>query len=367
MPSFVRRFAVILAGAVLSVHAQGAEPDTCARHAAASQPAVNLRVDNDVFGDQDQGYSNGTQLMLVSSDLAGPAPATGEPGGHAGSAHCRWPVTDWLARRLRFLRPADSEQQNLTFSIGQAIFTPSNRKWASVIPNDRPYAAAVLAGLGYNARRGDRLQASLLQVGIVGPSARGRQAQNGIHKVTGDDPFLGWDNQIRDEGVFRVVHERLHRHLPAARPAKPGSWRRDAISHWGASVGNLLTHANLGGELRWGPTLPDDFGSTPARPAGERTIGRRGDGASPFTPGLSGHGFVSADARWVLWDITLDGNAFQPSHSVDKEPLVVDLGYGVALTRGPWKIVIARFHRSREFRGQKDLPVFGSISLSRTF
>ena len=350
-----------MVGAVSCSQAHAAPADACARHAEASQPALNLRVDNDVFGAQDQGYSNGTQLMLVSSDLAnGDTDDASEEG-------CRWPLTDWLGRRLRFLAPAGSEQQNLTFSFSQAIFTPSNRKWTSLIPYDRPYAAALLLGLGYNARRGDRLQANLLQMGIVGPSARGRQSQNQIHKLTGDDPFLGWDNELGDEGVFRVVHEQLQRHLPRAPAAVGDSWRWDAVSHWGVSVGNLLTHVNVGGEFRWGPSLPDDFGSSPMRPAGERTIGRRGEGRSAFAAELAGHAFLAIDARWVLWDISLDGNAFKSSHSVDKEPFVADLGFGIALTQGPWKIVIARFHRSREFRGQKDLPVFGSVSVSRSF
>lgn len=32
-------------------------------------PTVNLRIDNDLFGKQDQGYSNGVQLPLVSPNL----------------------------------------------------------------------------------------------------------------------------------------------------------------------------------------------------------------------------------------------------------------------------------------------------------
>jgi hypothetical protein len=361
VPISAFRFALLLVGAVSCSQTHAAPADACARPAEASQPALDLRVDNDVFGAQDQGYSSGIQLMLVSSDLE-----NGEADG-AGDESCRWPITDWLGRRLHFLAPAGSEQQNLTLSLGQALFTPSNRNRTSLIPDDRPYAAVLVLGLGYNARLGDHLQASLLQVGIVGPSARGRQSQNQIHKVTGDYPFLGWDNELRDEGLFQVVHERLQRHLPRAPAAAGNGWRRDAVSHWGVSVGNLLTDVSVGGEFRWGPTLPDDFGSNPLRPAGERTMGRREEGRSGSTSGLAGHAFLAIDARWVLWDISLDGNAFRSSHSVDKEPFVADIGFGIALTRGPWKIVAARFHRSREFRGQKALPVFGSISVSRSF
>ena len=189
-----------------------------------------------------------------------------------------------------------------------------------------------------------------MQVGIVGPSARGRQAQNEIHKVTGDKPFLGWNNQLGDEGVFRLVHERLQRHPAQATQARTLRW--DAISHWGASLGNLLTHANLGGELRWGVKLPDDFGSTPTRPAGERT-GRGHPARAGAAADFAAHGFASVDARWVLRDISLDGNAFRFSHRVDKEPLVADFGYGFALTWGPWKVVLARVSPHPGIQGSK--------------
>ena len=44
----------------------------------------------------------------------------------------------------------------------------------------------------------------------------------------------------------------------------------------------------------------------------------------------------------VLHDITLDGNTFKSSHSVDKRPFVADVGYGIAMTQGNWRIAIAR-------------------------
>ena len=76
--------------------------------------------------------------------------------------------------------------------------------------------------------------------------------------------------------------------------------------------------------------------------------------------------FFTFDARAVARDITLDGNTFRGSHRVDRRALVGDIGYGVALTRGKWKFALARYHRSREFEGQKQRPVFGSFTISRT-
>ena len=67
----------------------------------------------------------------------------------------------------------------------------------------------------------------------------------------------------------------------------------------------------------------------------------------------------------VLHDVTLDGNSFRDSHSVDKKYLVGDVGYGLAIMHGRWKFALARYHRSREFEGQREAPVFGSFTISR--
>ena len=87
----------------------------------------------------------------------------------------------------------------------------------------------------------------------------------------------------------------------------------------------------------------------------------------PADAGFRAHGFARVEARWVMRDISLDGNTFKRSHRVDKQPLVAEFGYGLAMTHGAWKVVIARYHRTREFRGQKERPIFGSISVSRAF
>ena len=101
----------------------------------------------------------------------------------------------------------------------------------------------------------------------------------------------------------------------------------------------------------------------PLRPAGENT--------SPVKEVADrrwhGHVFVAVDARWVLHDITLDGNTFKSSHSVDKRPMVADIGYGVALHRGHWRFALARYHRTREFDGQEDIPVYGTFTIGRHF
>lgn len=343
--------AALMAGSALfgSAHAQGRE--ACVDGRTRLPPIVNLRVDNDVFGGQDQGYSNGVQLTLVSPNLRD---YTDDP--------CIPRLARWVNRYLSVLQPREYEQKNMVASFAQRIYTPTDFSRSDLIVDDRPYAAALLASLGYNARIGDRLYTTHLQFGIVGPSARGEEVQNAVHKALGSERFQGWKHQLHDEPVVALVHERMHRYSTNHDGTRGWSW--DAITHYGGSLGNLATYANAGAEFRFGMNLPDDFGSTPLRPAGENTAPTREPQAQYMT---GAHLFLTMDARWVLHDITLDGNLFRDSHSVDKEPLVAYAGYGVAFLHRRWKFALARYHSTREFEGQQEPPVFGSFTISRAF
>lgn len=319
--------------------------ETCERRTELP-PTVNFRVDNDLFGGQDQGYSNGVQLTLVSPNLAD---YTHDP--------CLPRLARLVNRYLGAIQPSGFEQQNMVVTFAHAIFTPTDFSRSDLIEDDRPYVGGFLVGLGYNARNGDQLQTTQLRVGMIGPSARGEEVQNGVHRIIGADRFKGWDNQLHDEPVFMLQHERMRRF-----GGSEGAWGWDAISHYGGAVGSLATFANAGAEVRFGLRLPDDFGSTPLRPAGENTAPRsqtRRGGAWRW------HGFLTADARWVLRDITLDGNTWRDSHRVDKEPFVAYVGFGFALMKGSWKFALARYQGTREFETQKEPPVFGSFTISR--
>lgn len=344
-----------LASALVLSSAPALAADPCPPPPAWPQdPAyLGLRMDNDAFGNasQDHGYSNGLALAWTSPDLA-----------TASDPACLPLLVRGVDRVLRRAHPGRFEQQHAVLGISHGIYTPDDKTRSDLIEDDRPYAGVLLLSVGYIARGGDQLQATHLRLGMVGPSAKGQEVQNAVHRVIDVRRAQGWAHQLRDEPLLQVVHERMRRWRPGA-AASAGGWGWDAIGHAGGSLGNFATHANTGIELRAGWRLPDDFGSNPLRPAGEHT-GARGDGADGR---WAWHGFVSFEARAVLHDITLDGNTGKPSHSVERKPLVTDLGYGLVARRGRWKVVLAQYQRSREFEGQLEPPSFGSLSVSRAF
>ncbi|MBN6149445.1 lipid A deacylase LpxR family protein [Xanthomonas sp. AmX2] len=322
---------------------------------AAHKPSVfGLRVDNDFLGaaKQDQGYSNGLVATWVLPDLVG-----------AAQDPCRGYVARWLNAHAERRHPGAFARQQLSISIGQGIFTPSEADRRDPIADDRPYAAVAMLAMGYNASDARRLRSTQLRIGMLGPSARGREVQDAVHDAFGLQRFGGWDHQLRDRPVLQLVHERLRR-WPAAADGTAAGRNWDGIGHAGGSVGNFARYANAGVEWRWGRGLPDDFGSDPLRPAGEHAAVQDAGWASrPW----AWHLFVGVDARWMARDLTLGGGAVRGGTRIDPRAWVGDLGYGAVLLRGRWRISLAQYRRTREFDRQREPPVFGSLSVSRAF
>jgi hypothetical protein len=316
---------------------------------SALQPSLGVRIDNDALGgdDQDRGYTNGLQLTLRTGNLQGFA----EPD-------CLPPAVRPVDRTVDWLYPGGLDQKNVLFSVFHGVYTPADHEATAVVADDRPYAAVLLFGAGYDARRSDTtLHSTQLRFGLVGPSARGKQLQNGLHRVLGVNQYRGWSNQLRDEPLLQVLHERLRRVEFAS---APWGLESDLIGHWGGSLGNFATYANAGFEWRFGRNLSTDFGTDPLRPNGDNVA----RGVAPRQR-LAWHAFISADGRAVAHDVTLDGNTWKDSHGVPKKRWVADLGYGVAVVHGSWKLVLSQYLRTREFYAQQHRSVFGALTLVR--
>jgi lipid A 3-O-deacylase len=338
--SFVRAIAY----ATLSLGALGS---------AAAQPQDDeyttlARFDNDIFFGSDRGYSNGGAVASVSPTVA---------------RFDATPLSMFDRTLNRWLSPFQLEgydYNNVVKSVSHQIFTPDDREQQDLIEDDRPYAAALLFGVSYNSRDEDTMQTILVQAGIVGPAAAGEDIQDFVHGLVGSDKFRGWRHQLRDEPVVRVMRQWFERwntpHL------FDSALSGDVIVHGGGSLGNLTTFANAGVEMRVGFALPDDFGSAPILPTTETVSPRR---RSNYTERLTAHLFVAIDVRYVAHDITLDGNTWRDSHSVERETTVADIGIGVAANWRGWQVALARYVRTREFVGQEERPEIGSISIRR--
>lgn len=321
---------------------------------------ANFFLDNDLFTETDRNYTNGIRFSLISPNV-----------DSFISDPC---LPQWVRevnQRLTFLDAVDDEnankQRNLVISFGQQIYTPEDLNRTTVDPDDRPYAGWLYAGFAYQSRKGNQLRTTELNVGIIGPAALGKEAQDFIHDLRGFEKFQGWDNQLRNEPGFQLVHE-LKQRVPQQPLVGPLSY--DLIVHAGGSLGNVATYLNTGAEFRLGWHLPDDFGTSALRAGGDNSAPGAADDryqSSKRSNNLGAHLYVSGDARYVLHDIFLDGNTFRDSHSIDKEPLVGEVTVGMAVLYHGVKLSYSRVHRSREFKGQREGHNYGALSLSYSF
>ena len=312
--------------------------------------SVSIYSENDkYFAGTDQHYTNGFKLSFLTTDLRN---FTGND--------ILWPVRVVARTFGRFTEP--DAAYKLNFSIGQNIYTPERIHTEEFQPNDRPYAAWLYVGAAYQnylpehtAKNGSlippRLDVFEITVGAVGPSARGEEIQNGFHDIIGVPHAEGWTHQIKSEVGINLVFERKYRLSTAG--ARDG-FGADFIPHAGFSAGNIFTYANMGCELRTGWKLPADFGTNLIRPSG--------DSNSAARPRWNAFFFGALDARAVARDITLDGNTFRDSPHIGKQPFVADWQFGFALGVRHLQITYSQAVRTREFKGQRQESVFGSIS-----
>lgn len=334
--------------------ARGAEVITL-----ADLPATRLRfgsitfyTENDKYlAGTDRNYTNGFKLSFLTTDLQS---LTADPVPH---------VLQRLARSLGALVPPGRDYK-LGLALGQNIYTPTDTDTPAYQPRDRPYAAWLYASAAFQIYRAPRAFASGwravgrldtvdVTIGMVGPGALGRQAQNNFHDVIGAAHANGWPNQIHNEPGLELGYERKYR---IATPRARDGWGADLIPHAGVTVGNIFAFANLGAEVRAGWKLPADFGTNLIRPSGDSNSRRR--------PNWSAFAFAAVDGRAVARDVTLQGNSFRASADIGHRPFVGDLLVGFAFGTRHWQISYSEAARSHEFTGQPQRSVFGSISVT---
>lgn len=206
------------------------------------------------------------------------------------------------------------------------------------------------------ARRGEwaALDHWQLDLGIVGPQAFGEEAQNTVHRLRKFDLAMGWGNQLTTEPALAAKYERIWR-KDLFKPAEPSLFALQFLPQTSLSLGNIGTYAGVGGYLRYGWRMPDDFS--------QHTI----DSITPYSGGMEQkfgcYLFMGVEGRAVAYNTLLDGNLFHASHHVAKHPLVGDWKLGFVLTFKHCDLSYTQVIRSKEFTGQREIDAFGSLAL----
>lgn len=313
--------------------------------------ALTFYFENDTFSGTDQDYTNGARISWTSPSLRRFSEDM-TAGGIAGVFDDAPGTGD------------SSYDRNVAISIGQSMFTPVDVRNPNLVANERPYAAWLYAGLGLVWKKPNVKNTLVFNIGVVGPWAMGEEAQRLVHQSLGQRYPQGWNNQLRNEVGINASYERKWRF----RSHPEGSGLAcDFLPYVGATLGNVYTHGTLGGEFRFGCNLPDDFGTGAISDSATTPTPLEDSAAKPWAHRFGTHFFARAEGRAVARNIFLDGNTFRSSHSVDKNPFVADLSLGFAMNWRNSKLSYAFIYRTREFKGQPEGQLFGSVTLSIFF
>ena len=362
--------------------AQAADVGTgdCTQEQTPRLRGGTARLENDLFTGTDQNYTNGVALTLVSHDMSGQL-----------RPECLPAPIRLHARLIELVNPGfwnDADDvpgtQNVVVRFGQTIYTPEDYSRTDLIPDDRPYAGLLYTGLAWNRRRHqpgsnrEVLDTREITLGVIGPWSLAEQSQNLIHDALGEDRFLGWDHQLKNEPAFQLALDRKFRAFRGSGAIVPG-FSTDSIRMLGLRIGNIETSATAGIEGRIGWNLPNDFGSYPLRPGAENRPpsaaslhgepGTSLPAASRPRPGV--HLFAIMEAKAVAYDFSLDGNLFRSGPSVTRRPWVAQAAVGIsahAIVAGHGvRLAVMHVYRTREFEEQDENQAYGSIAVSVEF
>ncbi|MFB3818981.1 MAG: lipid A deacylase LpxR family protein [Candidatus Methylomirabilales bacterium] len=335
-PASRRRVAgLLLLGLVVAAPALATGMESAGAPRVSRLWSVGLRWENDTISDNDRFYTNGAVVSLSHT-----GPSWAEP----------------IFRRL----PWGEGRRTVTYSLSQTMFTPEDTERQPADPADRPYAGVLTAGLGLHGDRGHRYDGLKLVLGVVGPWAGAGETQREVHRILKTAVPRGWDSQLHNEPVVNLAyeHRRKYRWLGRAE-----GWALEGLPIAGAMLGNLITQAQLGIQVRLGYRIPDDFGMTLLRGMSELPPPRHP--AAGDTLGFAVHGGVGGNL--VLRDLTLDGNTFRDSPSVDKKPFVPLAAVGLSVGSRRFLAAFSYVFAGEEFEGQHGSAQFGTLTFNYFF
>ncbi len=320
----------------------GAAEDTASPPAGPESPpawhALTFRWENDAVAETDENYSNGISLSYQHS-------GRGLLGG----------VWRWFG--------VEDAVFSSDYSLGQIMVTPRDTDRPVPDPEDRPYVGMLYAALSTQVRLGNQFHGLKFVTGVVGPWSQAEEVQAWFHQVIGSGKARGWAHQLKNEPIFNLVYEH-RRKFPLLDPES--DWGVDLIPVGGAMLGNVLVQAQVGAQLRVGYHAPDDFGTTIIR----------GFGTLPFSrPPANGgrvprwgvYAFAGASGVAVARNLSLDGNTFEDSPSVDKQPFFAAGETGLVLWTRRVQVAASFVWWGREFENQARASRFGTLAITIPF
>ena len=300
--------------------------------------AWTFTFENDLFVGDDSRYTNGIGILYGKGLFDQFTPEM---------------MPRWLHTLVggSYINRVDSRQRAIVFGLYQAMQTPNNIVSSELQVDDVPYVGLLAAHTelyAMNETKSDRLT---LTLGVVGPLSLAEQAQETIHQAIDSDDPGGWQHQLRNEPVAMIELQRGNRiwHTDPARGIE-----LDTVVLSSGSLGNLLSEVAATFVLRIGNNLADSFPTVSVLP-------NRGVNPIAFSSEFSWDIFAGVRSAYIFNDISVDGNSFTDSHSIELDHTQSQLSVGVNWNFASWAFTAT----VSEFHNVSDSDPFGAFSITR--
>jgi len=310
----------------------------------AERKFVSLIFENDIFFQEDGGYTNGIGIAY----------GRGPFKNFDRSNTPAWlrTVANWS-----YISQLKDRKFATSYLFGQVMNTPENITESQLLENQQPYSGALLLRsnlYAINTTLTDRLG---IIVGVVGPASQAEESQKVIHRLTNGTNPAGWDNQLNNEFVFRLEAGRVKR-LQQLQLGRQLMFDVSGSLHGG--LGSLSSDLGAGLGLRMGSNLSNAVHVATQVPGRE---------VNPIADSGESHWylFLQVLGHYVFNDISIDGNYFSDSPGVDLIHEQSQITYGFSFNLGHWAFNYTRAVRSDRYRDQPKDANFGSVNITYSF
>lgn len=276
---------------------------------------ISLNYDNDFFSTTDRYYTQGIRLDFIH------------------------PVVRYSPFSYTLIRLNKNARNYYGFHAQQDVFTPVTIRYmgGAIYYGERPFTAVFFISHSLTSINKEKklLLRTQLDLGILGPYAKGEEEQKGIHKAINNIEPLGWENQLATDVVvnYKTKIEKGFVNLK----------NFELMGNSTLRVGTLYTDLGLGLYSRLGIFSPyfNNLGL-------EKTAAER---KNDFKIWLIG----SAGAKVVAYNATLQGGLFNTSSiytlpDSDVQRVVAELMGGIVIAYKHVSLEYSKFYITPEFK-----------------
>ena len=241
---------------------------------------------------------------------------------------------------------------------GHSMYNPYTGKITNPATIDRPFAAYLYASGRINWHfKSEKLLATTLQAGTIGPAAKGKEAQELLHDIIGFYEVGGWEYQLENEFGVNAVGEFM------SLLGRSASKKTDISFDGTVNLGNTFAGLGAGLLFRTGRINPLYRSvSTNSRISNNSIL--------DSVPAKELLFFAKPSLHYTAYDATIQGGMFRD----DKGPFVFDpkrfvftQELGIMYAQRRWTLNFSIVFKSREIKSPAKAHQYGSAAVYYRF